>query len=183
MAIPRENWIAAFPPVERAGNVTLGALTLGGAIRLAAEGIDCQRAISREDLFKTAFVLAGEVDYKRFLRRARCGLKELSKAVATILNTAFETRVKAAKIPKAKGHVGHLTPHGIGWTLEYAEWLCAEYGWSWDEALATPLATVFALEVACRQRNGGRHAGFDYVERQYRRDLKAGKAQPIRFGK
>ena len=176
MTIPRENWIAAFPPVERAGNVTLGALTLGGAIRLAREGVDCQRAISREDLFKTAFVLAGEADYRKFLRRARCGLQELSKAVATVLNTAFETRVKAAKSPEAKGHVGHLTPHGIGWTLEYAEWLCAEYGWSWETAIETPLVTVLALVAAHRQRNGGKTGGLDYIEKKYAASLRKKKA-------
>ena len=180
MTVPRENWIAAFPPSETAGNVTLGPLTLGGAIRLARIGVETNRRVPKEKLFAAAFVLSGEGDERRFLRRAKCGLNELSNAVETVLNTAYETWVKAKREASSQT-VGHLTPHGIGWPLEYAEFLCAEYGWSFRDALATPVATAFALEVACRQRHGGRHAGLDYVERQYRRDLKSGKAKPVRL--
>ena len=114
---------------------------------------------------------------RRFLRRAKCGLKELSKAVETVLNTAFATYVKPAA---QKDAPKLLTPHGLGWPLEFAEFLCAEYGWSWRDALDTPVVTVYALAAAARQRTGGKHGGFDYLERQYNEDVKAGKIEPVR---
>lgn len=178
MIPPVENVLAAFPPSARAGNVVLKPLTLGGAIRLGAAGIDCGRAVGRDKLFEAAFVLSGEADLKRFLVRAKCALKELSKAVETVLNTAFATHVRPAA---ASAATRHLTPHGLGWPLELAEFLCAEYGWSWRDALDTPVVTVYALLAAARQRNGGRHAGLDYIERQYSEDLKAGRIEPVRL--
>lgn len=176
MKVPRENWLAAFPPSVAAGNVVLGPLTLAGAIRLGEAGIDCGRAVPRDRLFEAAFVLSGKADYRRFLRRAKCGLEELSRAVEEVLNTAFATWVKPAAQKDAPRHV---TPHGLGWPLEFAEMLCAEYGWGWKEALDTPVVTVYALAAAARQRNGGRHAGFDYVEREYNEDVKAGRVRPV----
>lgn len=192
MDVPRENVIAAFPTSVKAGNVVLRPLTLGGAIRLAERGISTGARVPKDKLFVAAWILSGEAvgagpsrprcssrekDLRRFLRKAKCGLQELSNAVEEVLNTAYETFVKPAA---AQGkQVGHMTPHGLGWTLEFAEWLCAEYGWSWQTALDTPVATVYALAAACRQRNGGRHAGLDYIERKYRADIKAGKAKPF----
>ena len=176
MDIPRENILAAFPPSRTAGNVTLRPLTLGGVIRLAQRGVSIDGRIPRDKVVETAFVLSGGDDFKRFCKRAKCGLKELCNAVETVLNDAFETFVK----PRAESDgVEHLTPHGLGWPLEDAEWLCAEYGWRWGEALETPVATVHALAAACRQRHGGRHGGFDYLERKYREDVKAGRVRPF----
>ena len=177
MTVPCENWLAAFPPEVRAGKAVLRPLTLGGAIRLGAAGIDCGKAVPGEKLFEVAFILSGETDLRRFLRRAKCGLKELSKAVETVLNTAFATYVKPAA---QKDAPKRLTPHGLGWPLEFAEFLCAEYGWSWKDALDTPVVTVYALAAAARQRTGGKHGGFDYIERQYNEDVKAGKIEPVR---
>ena len=178
MQVPPENWLAAFPPDVKAGNIALRPLTLAGAIRLGALGLDCGKAVPREKLFEAAFVLSGEKDYSRFLRRAKCGLEELSKAVETVLNTAFATYLRAAA---QKNATQHLTPHGLGWPLELAEFLCAEYGWSWQESLAMPVVTVYALMAAARQRTGGKHGGFDYIERQYNEDVKAGRAKPLRL--
>ncbi len=45
--------------------------------------------------------------------------------------------------------------------------------------LSPPSRFVFALAAACRQRHGGKHAGLDYIERQYREDLKAGRVKPV----
>lgn len=177
MTVPCENWLAAFPPEVRAGNIVLRPLTLGGAIRLGAAGIDCGKAVPGEKLFEVAFILSGETDLRRFLRREKCGLKELSKAVETVLNTAFATYVKPAA---QKDAPKRLTPSGLGWPLEFAEFLCAEYGWSWKDALDTPVVTVYALAAAARQRTGGKHGGFDYLERQYNEDVKAGKIEPVR---
>ena len=178
MALPVEDYIAAFPPSRTAGNVTLRPLTLGGAIRLSREGVDCGAAVSRKLVLRAAFVLSGAEDYRRFLRRAKCGLQELCNAVEKTLNDAFETFVKPAE---SQGATKSLTPHGLGWPLELAECLCGEYGWRWREALDTPVATCWALVAACRQRHNAQRGGLDYVERQYAADLKAGRAKGVRL--
>jgi len=200
MHVPVENGIAAFPPSRTAGNVVLRPLTLAGAIRLGCAGVDCGRPVPRDRLFEAAFILSGLASgvsglapatrnpqpetraaaYRRFLRRARCGLKELSSAVEGILNDAFATWVKPAR---AKGNVVRATPYGLGWPLELAESLCAEYGWRWQEALDTPVVTVWALVAAARQRKGGRHGGIDYIERWYSGEVKAGRAKPLAIDK
>lgn len=179
MRVPPENWLAAFPPSEKAGNVALGPLTLEGAIRLGREGVDCGAAIPKDQAFAVAFVLSGAKDRRRFLKRAKCGLQELCNAVERVLNTAFATYVKPAA---AEGGTESLTPHGVGWPLELAEFLCAEYGWPWREALATPVATAYALVAAARQRQGAKKGGLDYLERLYAADLKSGRAKPVRLG-
>ena len=178
MEIPSEAIVAAFPPSRTAGNVTLKPLTLAGAIRLAARGVSLRRRVPRGEVVWAAFVLSGEPDLARFCRRARCGLAELSRAVEATLNEAFATYVKPAA---TKGATRHLTPHGLGWPLELAEWLCAEYGWGWRAALETPVATVYALAAACRQRHGGKNDGLDYLERAYAADVKAGRAKGFSF--
>lgn len=178
MIPPPENAVAAFPPSRRAGNVELGPLTLAGAIRLGEAGVDCGVAVPRDRLVQAAFILSGGKDFRRFARRSKCGFKELAKAVETVLNDAFSTWIRPLPAADAPSCL-QLTPHGLGWPLEWAEFLCSEYGWTWRAALDTPVATVFALAAACRQRNGGRHAGLDYIERKYRQDVKAGKVKPL----
>lgn len=178
MVQPVENVIAAFPPSVKVGNVTLKPLTLGGAIRLAGYGIDTSARIPNDKLFTAAFVLSGESDLKKFLRRMRVGLQALANGVEEVLNTACMTYVKpVSNAPETPSP----TPKGIGWPLVYAEWLCAEYGWTWDEAMDTPMVRVYALETAARERHGWKHAGLDYFQRKYRKDLKAGRAKPFRL--
>ena len=179
MEIPHENHLAAFPPSSTAGNVTLKPLTLAGAIRLGERGVSLVRRVPRGQVVEAAFVLSGEPDIAKFCGRARFGLSELSRAVEAVLNDAFATYVKPAKPPA--GARRSLTPQGVGWPLELAEWLCAEYGWSWREALDTPVATVYALMAASRQRRGVRKGGMDYLERQYVADAKAGRAKWIKI--
>lgn len=179
MEIPHENYLAAFPPSRTAGNVTLRPLTLAGAIRLGERGVSLGRRVPRGQMVEAAFVLSGESDFVRFCRRTKCGLSELSRVVEDVLNDAFATYVKPGKAPS--GTRRHLTPHGVGWPLELAEWLCAEYGWRFREALDTPVVTVYALVAASRQRRGMRKGGMDYLERQYVADAKAGRTKWIIF--
>ena len=163
IALPIENVIAAFPPSVKAGNVTLRPLSIGGAIRLAEKGIDVTKTpVPKDKLFAAAFVLSGAKDLKRFLRRAKCGLKELADAVEDVLNQAFATHIPPMQ---EKDAPAQLTPSGLGWAIVLVEWLCAEYGWSFDEALATPVCLALALQAAARVRHGGKHGGPDYVER------------------
>ena len=186
--LPRENVIAAFPPSVKAGNVVLRPLTLGGAIRLAERGISTGARVPKDKLFAAAWILSSTVpsassptgvdkDLRRFLRKAKCGLQELSNAVEDVLNTAYATFIKPN--PENGAHQNELTPSGLGWALEFAEWLCAEYGWSWQTALDTPVATVYALAAASRARHGGKHGAPDYIERQFLEDVKAGKASLV----
>ena len=166
---PIENVIAAFPPSFQAGNVTLRPLTVGGAIRLAEIGVDVTKTpVPKDRLFAAAFVLVGSApradraEFRRFLRHAKCGLKELSNAVEAALNAAFATRIPPTEDSRAPAQ---LTPSGLGWPLELAEWLCAEYGWRFGEVTELPLSSAFALQAAARIRHGGKLGGPDYIER------------------
>ena len=175
MPLPIENAIAAFPPSVKAGNVTLRPLSIGSWIRLAEIGIDVMKTpVPKDKLFSAAFVLSGEAEslplhsrefnvrYRRFLRRFKSGLKELSNAVEEILNASFSTHIPPMQDKDAPAQ---LTPSGLGWPLVLAEWLCAEYGWTFEHAIDIPLPRVFALQAAARVRHGGKHGGPDYVER------------------
>lgn len=163
MAIPIENVIAAYPPSVKVGRITLAPLSIGGVIRLSEAGVDVTKTpVPKDKLFAAAFVLSGEENYRRFLARAKCGLKELRNAVESVLNQAFTTRIPPQQ---AKNVTISFTPSGHGWALELLEFLCAEYGWTFDEALATPVCRAFALQAVARVRNGGKHGGPDYIER------------------
>ena len=179
MIPPPENAIAAFPPSVKVGNVTLRPLTLKGVIRLGEAGIDIAKRVPKDKLFTAAWILSEEDDQKRFLRRIRVGLQALAKAVEEALNVAYTTHIPpmdTGKKPKVS-----FSPSGLGMPIEYAEWLCAEYGWSFEAALAMPVITVYALAAACRQRHGGKHGGPDYVERRYMKEhgLDNGKEEAV----
>jgi len=165
MEIPVENALAFFPPSVKAGNVVLGPLTLAGAVRIGQLGVELGRRIPEDKLFSVAWILSGEPDYKRFLKRVKVGLKALCNAVEKVLNDAFATYVKPVS---ANGGTVTLGPHGLGMPLEYAEFLCGEYGWSWETAINTPLTTVYALVAANRQRHGGKHGGRDYIQKRHK---------------
>ena len=163
MPLPIENVLAAFPPSVKAGNITLRPLSIGGAIRLAEIGVDARKTpVPKDKLFAAAFVLSGEPDLKRFLRRSRCGLKELANALEEVLNQAFTTFIPPQQQQDAPIS---LTPDGLGWPLELVGFLCAEYGWTFEYALATPVCRAFALQAVSRVQHGGKHGGPDYVER------------------
>jgi len=167
MNIPVENALAFYPASVQAGNVTLRPLTLAAAVRISALGSDLGERVPKGLLMQVAYELWDKRDtytFRIFLRKMRCGLNELTNAVEKVLNDANETFVKPAQ---EAGATVSLTPHGLGWPLEYAEFLCSEYGMAFCDAIETPVARVFALYAAYRQRNGGRHAGFDYLERAY----------------
>ena len=180
MTLPIENYLAAFPPVRtvRMGwlrrPVVLGPLTLGGAVMLDALGVDPQRVVKPERAAVVAYVLSGEAAsrgldendarFKAFAKRVKRRLQALCKAVNATLADGFTTYVKPAP---DKNAVKSTTPHGVGWWLSYAEALCDDYGWAWDVVLKTPVATVFALTTAHRERYRIDHGDSDYVERAY----------------
>lgn len=181
MTVPVENYFAAFPASYRAGNVTVGPMTLGQAIMLGAFDVPLAAdvPIPADKLTIAAMLLTaewravdhlpGEKDFKRFAKRLKADCKELREAVEAARAFSFSTYVKPP--PPPKGARINKGPHGYGWPLEVAEFLCGEYGWSWREALATPVVTAFALVAASRQRHGDEPGGFDYMERIKSREV------------
>ena len=177
MTLPIENYLAAFPPVRtvRMGwlrrPVVLGPLTLGKCVLIDALGVDPCRTISENDAALVAYVLSlpsqpsqpSQLAFNRFSRRVKRNLKPLCKAVNETMNDAFATYVK----PQPAKGPAKTTPSGIGWWLSYAEALCGDYGWTWQQVLDTPLATVFALAVSQRERYGIDNGDSDYIERAY----------------
>ena len=101
--------------------------------------------------------------FSAFERRVKSHLKELCKAVNETMKDAFATYVK----PQPPKGPAKTTPSGIGWWLSHAEALCGDYGWTWQQVLDMPLATVFALEVSQRERYGIDNGDSDYIERAY----------------
>ena len=175
MTVPCENIFAAFPVSHRAGNATLGPMTLCQAILLGAFDVPLEirfpvpadkvvvAAMLLSPAWRSADRLPDDRDFRRFAKDLKADLEELAKAVESARAFALSTYVKPPKPPP--GARVRTTPHGCGWPLEVAEYLCGEYGWSWREALATPVVTAFALVAASRQRHGDEPGGFDYVER------------------
>lgn len=175
MTVPVENYFAAFPASHRAGNVTVGPMTLAQAVLLGAFGVPLATDVPIPDdkVIIAAMLLSPEwreqreapteADFKRFAKRVKANGRELAEAVTRARSFAFSTYVKPP--PPPKGARVYKGPHGCGWPLEVAEFLCGEYGWSWRAALATPVVTAFALVAACRQRHGDEPGGFDYMER------------------
>ena len=195
MTLPIENYLAFFPATITVGMgwlrrpVRLGPLTIGRAVLLDALGVDPQRVIAEKDAALVAFVLSGEVGVEssnsnsrlqlqfsnsnsklqRFSRRVRHHLKPLAEAVNKICADAFTTYVKP---PRRENKVVSNTKTGMGWALDFAEALCADYGWSWETAMNMPLATVFALSAASLDRYGLRPNGMDYEQRKAAKERK-----------
>ena len=167
MTVPVENVLAASPRHVRAWRPfgpLLRAPTVGDAIALGALDVDFARPVRGARAFLAAALLAGR-DPRRgcrlFLLRCARRAQAVERAVDTLLDAAFATRIPVKSSRKAG------TPSGLGWPLSLAEFLCAEYGWHFNKALSTPLATAFALEAAASRRNGAIFAAPDYIEREY----------------
>lgn len=187
MTLPVEDFIAAFPPSVRAGAVELGPMTLEHAVLFGAFDIplDEKIPVPAAKVPTAAMILSsrrwgrvpGELDFRRFARRLNGGQKELAAAVESCRSLAMSTYI--APRP-AEGETRRTDPHGLGWPLEIAEFLCGEYGWGWQVALETPCATAHALVAACRQRYGGLHGDFDYVERARSQEVHSRKERARR---
>ena len=185
MTLPIENYLAFFPAtitVEMGWfrrPVRLGPLTIGRAVLLDALGVDPCRTIAEKDAALAAYVLKGEAasrrfnenekSFKAFSRRVKRHLKPLTKAVNAICTDAFSTYVKP---PKTTTNKISNTKTGAGWALDFAEALCADYGWSWETAANMPLATVFALSAAYLDRYNLRPSCMDYEQRKAAKERK-----------
>ena len=200
MTLPIENYLAFFPATITVGMgwfrrpVRLGPLTIGRVVLLDALGVNVRAKIAEKDAAIVAFVLSGEVEvrsrsrtkdcinstvrlspststkrFNRFSRRVKHHLKPLAEAVNKICTDAFTTYVKP---PRRENKVASNTKTGAGWALDFAEALCADYGWSWETAMNTPLATVFALAAASLDRYGLRPNCMDYEQRKAAKERK-----------
>lgn len=185
MNLPIENYLAFFPATITVGMgwllrpVRLGPLTIGRAVLLDALGVDVRQPISDVDTAIVAYVLKGEAEsrrfneneksFKAFSRRVKRHLKPLAEAVNKICTDAFTTYVKP---PKSTNNRISDTKTGAGWALDFAEALCADYGWSWETAANTPLATVFALSAAYLDRHDLRPNCMDYEQRKAAKERK-----------
>lgn len=176
LRVPVENLLAAFPVTVQAGRVELFPLTLRSAILLGIYGVDFEREIKGESAILAGAVLSRSISVAeltderrgtkalfRFARQFKNRQNVLESAVNMIVDKAFATRVPFLR----DGGKVELTPSGVGWPLELAEALCHEYGWTWEDALSTPVATAHALMAAAHRRNGGKFGGPDYIERTY----------------
>ena len=178
--LPIENYLAAFPTKRIVGGVPLGPLTIGRFVLLDALGVAANRTIQAKDAMLVAFVLSCEchlgdplADVERAFRTFSAGklplIDDFRKAVNEIRRDSFATYLPPPN-PKNPG-TNNVSEHGVGWALNYAETLCANYGWTWETAISTPLSTCFALLAAGRERNSIGQGDFDYMERmEYRKD-------------
>ena len=186
MTLPIENYLAFFPATITVGMgwlrrpVRLGPLTIGRAVLLDALGVDPQREIAEKDAAIVAYVLTrtdfhvrpfdeSRASFNRFSRRVKGHLKPLAEAVNKIRVDAFTPYVKP---PKPTTNRISTTKTGAGWALDFAEALCADYGWSWHEAVNTPLATAFALSAAYIDRHDLRPSCMDYEQRKAAKERK-----------
>ena len=180
MTLPIENYMAFFPATitVRIGwlsrPVRLGPLTIGRAVLLDALGVNVRAKIAEKDAAIVAYVLTrtdfhvrpfhdNRASFNRFSRRVKRLLKPLAEAVNKICTDAFTTYVKP---PKSNTNKISNTKTGAGWALDFAEALCADYGWSWEMAVNTPLSTVFALSAAYLDRHDLRPNCMDYEQRK-----------------
>ena len=185
MTVPCENVFAAFPTSWRVGNVELGPMTLAQAVLLGAFDVPLavKVPVPAEKVVIAAMLLSPEwraaerlpddSDFRRFAKRLKADGNALKEAVESVRAFALSTYIKPPKPPK--GARVRTDPHGVGWPLEVAEFLCAEYGWSWREALATPVVTAFALVATSRQRHGDEQGDCDYIERIKEREVRERK--------
>lgn len=185
MTLPIENYLAFFPTTITVGMgwlrrpVRLGPLTIGRAVLLDALGVDPCCTIEEKDAALAAFVLSSSstssslstysASFRRFSRRVKRHLKPLAEAVNKICTDAFATYVKP---PKTTTNRISNTKTGAGWALDFAEALCADYGWSWETAANMPLATVFALSAAYLDRYNLRPSCMDYEQRKAAKERK-----------
>lgn len=100
----------------------------------------------------------------RFTRRMSKRTSRVRDAVNRHVEISFKTYVRGKPSDTGTQLMGS-GPEGFGWPLEIAEYLCGEYGWTFEEAMTTPVARALALVSVGRIRLGGESGGPDYYQR------------------
>lgn len=190
MTLPVETLDALFVADERIGNAILRPATLAHLVAMdALLGIGIGGLILRKDALLAAWILT--LDYpgcvravrddkwtlaafKEWVAKCGCTADECFLSANAILANATSTYVPGAG--GESGEAVYSTPHGFGYPLEIAEFLCHEYGWDFARALDEPLVRIYGLVNCARQRNGGKNGDFDYFERILQRQFSDAKA-------
>ena len=193
--LPLETILAVFPGAVRVKcgerEVELGPMTLSHATALEALGVGTAADIRGKDALLAAFVMSCPPDEAGRLVSDAGSTKDkfhswldenadLAKDIPALVErlNALMDMAYLPYVPASKGDSGmSLVPTGFGWTLEYAEIVCHEYGWSWECAMATPIARIFGLVACAMQRRGGSAGGPDYYERIMLKAIEEAKAQ------
>lgn len=173
--------IAAVFPIGGTGRFRLRAVALCDVVMLEALGVDCDAPVPPGRAMAAAWVLSsppgalGDLTWspaegaEAFARweAAHRGWDpaEVAREVDAALNRAWATFVPPRRERSGGEDMGPGMRTGLGWPLEYGEWLSAEYAVPFDEAMRTPVMRAFALSACARARGGGGHGGPDYFER------------------
>ena len=181
--LPKETILALFPQgrtVKRKWPyrpLRMCAVTLAHAAAMEALGCGMLEGfVTDENALMCAWLLslkpdevsaAANGDVAGMMRTARSlkgRMEETSVAVNGLVSEALAPFVPA-KSDGGENVLNDGLGHGYGWPLEVAEALCDKYGWSFADAMATPVSTAFALIAAGRANAGGKAGGPDYYDR------------------
>lgn len=180
--LPLETIVAVFPGAVQKGGDSFRPLTLAHVCAMEALGVDMSRDIPPENALLAAAVMAQDAGCVSAMvedfPQARAELEEaverfkargesvdaLVERVNAVMDAAFVTFVPGGT-EDGRGRTCSLVPAGYGWPLEYADLICHEYGWRFDEVMTMPLSRMFGLIACARARSGGKAGGPDYYER------------------
>lgn len=197
--LPVETINALFASPVKVGKTTLKPVTLAHIAAFAALGITNDSGIDVEHALLASWLLTMDSDglavvvngggtdgFEDWTRRTNPDAYELFPVVNRMLLEAYSTFVPGQDDGKQAESV-FSTPTGFGYSLEFAELLCHEYGWDFHRAINTPLVLANGLVCCARKRNGGKNAGPDYYERIQLGEAKAAmdamrKAQEAKNG-
>lgn len=196
--LPFETILAVSPPSAEVKigifrKLRLRPMTLTHAVAMYTFGCDIDHELDKPQALIGAWILAQ--DEKELYRKLvdglsnraikkissfirRCALK--ADDILTAVNRQIEIGFKTYVPPKRTAEGAQILQsenQGYGWPLEMAEHLCGEYGWSFEDAMNTPVAQVMALVSVGRIRIGGEAGGPDYWQRREIEELK--KSNPL----
>ena len=170
MKFPPEMMRAFFPDDRHIGSVILHTPTLAHMVFL--NFFDCIGELDGEKAIIAAWILSHKSedvgtmlaneeieDLQAWYIKQGLDGDTLAPIVMDVLRKAFRALVKKeekADVP--------IFPTGYGWPLEVAETACAEYGWTFNDVIHMPVATLFALISCCNKRKGS-EKGPDYYAR------------------
>ena len=184
-SFPVEMAAAFFPFPAKCGEVVMHPPTLAHVAALNMVGCYWDKDSANEETailaawilshdsenLSEVFTDADGVNFNVWLATRKPNGADLVGAVSSLLNIAFSPIVEGS----GKNFKMNMMPSGYGWPLEIAERACADYGWTFAQAIHTPLVQIFALS-ACRAKRNGKEAGPDYYARRFIGEIKKAKA-------
>lgn len=168
---PPEMLRAFFPDRRTVDGIALHSPTLAHFAML--NQLDCSGEIDEEKAIIAAYVLSHkseDLSLDEVLNLDRFAVwmeahRPDGKTLAPVAVDMIAKAVRAGVFDESKAKAAaNIYPQGYGWPLEVAERICSEYGWSFGEAIHTPVGTLFAL-LACAAKRTGKEKGPDYYAR------------------